>query len=123
MSDQVLNRSQQYKEFSAETIVTSDTSDYAPSSPKTSQKYPTTTLISLYDPDCIGNRTLATFVKSKIGHSVNQIYFKDLFPEVYPYVDRELDLLIDLLKQTKLSLLDISLRSSSYTTPEAVVRV
>ena len=122
MSDQVLNRLQQYKEFSAETIVTSDTSDYAPSPPKTSQKYPTTTLISLYDPDCIGNRTLATFVKSKIGHSVNQIYFKDLFPEVYPYVDRELDLLIELLKQTKTELIGISLRSSSYTTAEAVVR-
>jgi len=122
MADQVLNRLQQYKEYSAETIVTSDTSDYAPSSPKTSPKYPTTTLISLYDPDCIGNRTLATFVKSKIGLSVNQIYFKDLFPEKYPYVEGELDLLIGLLRQTKTELIGISLRSSSYTTAEAVVR-
>ena len=79
-------------------------------------------MISLYDPDCIGNRTLATFVKNKIGHSINQIYFKDLFPEKYPYVEGELDLLIDLLRQTKTELIGISLRSSSYTTSESVVR-
>ena len=122
MADQVLNRLQQYKEFSAETILAGGSRDSAPISPKIDQKYPITTLISLYDPDCIGNRTLATFVKSKIGHSVNQIYFKDLFPERYPYVEGELDLLIDLLRQTKTELIEMSLRSSSYTTAEAVVR-
>ena len=122
MAGQVLNRLQQYKEFSAETILTGGSGDSAPLSPKVDQKYPITTLISLYDPDCIGNRTLATFVKNKIGHSINQIYFKDLFPEKYPYVEGELDLLIDLLKQTKTELIGISLRSSSYTTAEAVVR-
>ena len=121
MADQVLNRLQQYKEFSAETILTGSSGDSAPISPKIDQKYPITTLISLYDPDCIGNRTLATFVKSKIGHSVNQIYFKDLFPERYPYVEGELDLLIDLLRQTKTDLIGISLRSSSYTTAVGVV--
>ena len=122
MADRVLNRLQQYKEFSAETILIDGSCDSVPISPKIDQKYPITTLISLYDPDCIGNRTLATFVKSKIGHSVNQIYFKDLFPEKYPYVEGELDLLIDLLRQTKTELIGISLRSSSYTTAEAVVR-
>ena len=40
----------------------------------------------------------------------------------YPYVEGELDLLIDLLKQTKTELIGISLRSSSYTTAESVVR-
>ena len=122
MADQVLNRLQQYKEFSAETILTGGSDDSAPISPNICQKYPITTLISLYDPGCIGNRTLATFIKNKIGHSVNQIYFKDLFPEKYPYVEGELDLLVDLLRQTKTELIEMSLRSSSYTTAEAVVR-
>ena len=86
-----------------------------------SQKYPVTTLISIFDPDCIGNRTLASFVKAKKGLSVSQIYFKDLFPEKFPYTEKELDLLIGLLKELKTELLGLSMRSSSFTTAQAVI--
>ncbi len=48
------------------------------------------TLISLYDPDSIGIRTLASFIKNKEKITVNQIYFKSLFPSKYPYTTWEL---------------------------------
>ena len=53
------------------------------------KKYPATTLLALYDPDAIGIRTLATFVKESEGVTVNQIYFKNLFPDKFPYTEHD----------------------------------
>ncbi len=42
--------------------------------------FPVTTLLALYDPDAIGIRTLASMAKDSLGHPVNQVFFKNLFP-------------------------------------------
>lgn len=86
------------------------------------RKYPVTTLIALYDPDAIGIRTLATFVRANEGISINQIFFKNLFPAKFPYTAKEMDLLVNLIKDLNTELLGISLRSSSYKTAAAVIK-
>ncbi len=84
-------------------------------------KYPVITLLALYDPDAIGIRTLATFVKEKEGITVNQIFFKNLFPAEFPYTQDELNMLIKLIKDLKTDLLGISIRSSSYKSALAII--
>lgn len=80
------------------------------------------TLISLYDPDSIGIRTLVSFIKKKENVTINQIYFKSLFPSKYPYTARELNKLISLLKKLKSKIIGISLRSSSLTTAKVLIK-
>jgi len=84
--------------------------------------YPITTLLALYDPDAIGTRTLASFVQNRAGLPVHQIFFKDLFPSVFPYTPREMDLLIHRIRDLGTELLGISLRSSSWKTAAAIIQ-
>jgi radical SAM superfamily enzyme YgiQ (UPF0313 family) len=78
--------------------------------------------MSLYDPDAIGIRTLSTFVKETENVTINQIYFKNLFPSVYPYSEKEITLLIDKIKELNTELLGISLRSSSWKTAVVLIK-
>ncbi|OGQ67277.1 MAG: hypothetical protein A3F88_03795 [Deltaproteobacteria bacterium RIFCSPLOWO2_12_FULL_42_16] len=85
------------------------------------KRYPKTTLLALYDPDAIGIRTLASFVKEHEGIQVNQVFFKNLFPSKFPYTQNEIDTLVNLIKDLDTELLGISLRSSSYKTAKAII--
>lgn len=85
-------------------------------------RHPKTTLLALYDPDAIGIRTLASFVKEHEGIHVNQIFFKNLSPSKFPYTQNEIDALINLIKDLDTELLGISLRSSSYKTAAAIIK-
>ena len=80
-----------------------------------------TTLLALYDPDAIGIRTLASMAKDSLGHPVNQIFFKNLFPANFPYTNNEFELLIRLIKDLNTDLLGISIRSSSLKTGMEIV--
>lgn len=86
------------------------------------KKYPITTLLALYDPDAIGIRTLATFAKVNEGVAVNQIFFKCLFPDKFPYSETEMSALVFLIKELNTELLGISLRSSSLKTATAIIK-
>lgn len=84
---------------------------------------PITTLVALYDPDAIGIRTLASMAAANhIDRPVNQIFFKNLFPAVFPYTKNEFELLIRLIKDLNTELLGISIRSSSLKAAMELLR-
>ncbi len=83
--------------------------------------FPVTTLLALYDPDAIGIRTLASMAKDSLGHPVNQVFFKNLFPANFPYTHNEFELLVSLIKDLNTDLLGISIRSSSLKTGMEIV--
>ena len=87
-----------------------------------SKGYPVTALLALFDPDAIGIRTLASFVKARAGISVNQIFFKSLFTSKFPYTRHEINLLVNLIKKLEIELLGISIRSSSFKTAVAIIK-
>lgn len=83
---------------------------------------PITTLLALYDPDAIGIRTLASISARRLGRRVNQVFFKNLFPDNFPYTGNEFELLIRLIKDLNTELLGISIRSSSLKTAIEIIR-
>jgi len=69
-------------------------------------------LLSIYDAESYALRVLSAVLKRE-GYHASQIYFKKLYTSVFPYTEKEVSVLIDLLVKLKVKLLCVSLRSSS----------
>jgi len=68
--------------------------------------------LSIYDSESYALRILSAVLKQK-GYLSYQIYFKRLHTPEFPYSEKEVGILIDLLVKLRVKLLALSLRSSS----------
>ena len=78
--------------------------------------------ISIYDTESYALRILSAIL-NRGGYLSHQVYFKKLYSSNFPYTDKEVQILIDLLVKLKIKLLCVSLRSSSLKSFSLLVNI